>query len=276
MEANASSGSSVFIDLSTSDLLEEFNGSTRNTSQQDTNDPVLKRKLKCLDCNRYTTSDEGKMTRHIRKVHRGENPYQCYMCDYSTYNNCLFDEHVRIHKGIKPFKCAFCPHRNVSKKNLKRHEKIHRPDNPLKCANCDHIARNKRSFDCHAKKCPPDKVDASHTCSWCDKQFEDENALVSHKSHLRTCNMPLKDSSKRCAYTTCSYRAMNQHEEQEHGKPKRTYKARVSRYMFKCSLCEWSSNRKTKILLHLVHHPNQLLDENFIDLSVLRKHGIME
>ncbi|KAH9627721.1 hypothetical protein HF086_017264 [Spodoptera exigua] len=52
------------------------------------------RRIHCPECDRYTAETEEKMLRHIRKKHRGENPFQCYMCDYSTYNKILFEEHV--------------------------------------------------------------------------------------------------------------------------------------------------------------------------------------
>ncbi|XP_045783121.1 RE1-silencing transcription factor-like isoform X2 [Maniola jurtina] len=233
---------------------------------------VPQERLKCPECVRFTAIDAEKLAQHIRKVHRGENPFPCFMCDYSTYNKTLFEEHVRIHKGIKPFKCSFCPHRNVSKKNLKRHEKIHRPDNPLKCPHCDFIARNQVGYNSHTKKYHLTYYQGL-SCNWCNKKFPDENALVLHTTHVRTCKM-LNDEndsdSEMCGFTVCSSYQMKLHKQTKHG-----VDLKLRKDFWKCGLCEWSCYQKPRILLHLIHHPNQTVDEKVIDVSILRKYGIM-
>ncbi|KPJ20231.1 Transcriptional repressor CTCFL [Papilio machaon] len=62
---------------------------------------VQSRRFRCPECNRYTAETEEKIQRHIKKVHRGENPFQCCMCEYSTYNSSVFEEHLRVHQGGK-------------------------------------------------------------------------------------------------------------------------------------------------------------------------------
>ncbi|XP_069364528.1 transcriptional repressor CTCF-like [Maniola hyperantus] len=234
------------------------------------NSPAPER-LKCPECTRYTAVDEEHMARHIRKAHRGENPFQCFMCDYSTYNKTVFEEHVRIHKGIKPYQCSYCPHRNVSKKNLKRHERIHRPDNPLKCPHCDYIGKNQICFNSHTKKYHP-KYYHELKCKWCAKKFPDEKTLLAHKSHVSTCKMLVDENntdSEICGFTICSSYKMKYHKQNEHGVDPKLRKD------WKCALCDWSCHQKSRILLHLIHHPNQMVDENDIDVSILRKYGIM-
>lgn len=221
------------------------------------------RRLKCPECNRYSAENEEQLTRHIRKVHWGENPFQCSMCEYSTSNKVLFEEHVRIHQGIKPYKCSYCPHTNVSKKNLKKHELIHRPDNPLKCPNCSYIAKHRRGLACHKKKCSAsDKL----KCKKCSKVFPDEDSLLSHSKVLKKCDQ--------CSFKVCTKSLLSEHKVLEHGKQDRRYK-KSKLDIFKCIICKWSSNSKPRILLHLIHHPNQEVDEDVIDISVLRNHGIM-
>ncbi|CAG4952657.1 unnamed protein product [Parnassius apollo] len=236
-----------------------------------TEDPYLriqKRRIRCPECYRYTAENEEKMQRHIRKVHRGENPFQCSMCDYSTYNKSMFEEHVRIHQGIKPFKCSKCPYRSVSKKNTKKHELIHRPNNPLKCTHCDFIARHSRSFLCHIKKhAIEEKLDDSEAmikCLKCDQSYK-RSAFKEHQKANEDC--------KRCSFTSCSKALLSRHMTKMHGEERRK---RLQEATFTCAICEWSSRNRPRILLHLIHHPDQYIDENVIDVTVLKKHGIIK
>ncbi|XP_063631155.1 zinc finger protein 648-like [Cydia splendana] len=219
------------------------------------------RRIRCPECQRYTAENEEKMLRHIKKVHKGENPFQCYMCDYSTYNKSLFEEHVRIHQGIKPFKCSQCDYKSASKKNLKKHELIHRPNNPLKCKQCDFIGRHSKALKRHEE---------THTdADWlkfdsCKFQFQD---LVAFKKHERTHKFKCKD----CDFKSCSRPFLKRHMVKEHG----VADDNVKWGSFNCQICGWTSSAMAKILLHLIHHPKQEVDESVIDISILRKHGIM-
>ncbi|KAM3955059.1 uncharacterized protein ACR2FA_011069 isoform 2-T2 [Aphomia sociella] len=247
---------------------------------------IQTKRVKCPECNRFTTENEEKMLRHIRKVHRGENPFQCYMCDYSTYNKALFEEHVRIHQGIKPFKCSFCPYKSASKKNTKKHELRHRPDNPLKCSKCSFIARHTRSLVSHrtkmnhGTKCADcgyvaidDKELATHAdlhknnklfiCNKCDAKYHNIKTFQAHKLSRKKC--------EECDVYVCTKPLLKRHMLTEH-------KLRIDEdkeYLFVCKICKWGGNSKARILLHLIHHPKQTVDEKVVDIGVLKKLGIM-
>ncbi|RVE47208.1 hypothetical protein evm_008176 [Chilo suppressalis] len=236
----------------------------------------------------YFTSIEDRLIRHIRKVHKGENPFQCTMCDYSTYNKAIFEEHVRIHQGIKPFKCRYCTYRSASKKNAKKHELIHRPDNPLKCAQCDFIARHERSLQVHMQthtgsiQCPQcdykadnaqslrmhrtrehtRKQEPKYKCDRCDTKFVELRNLNIHKRKGRLC--------VECDTILCSKLDYNSHMVLVH------QKSTEGDDLFVCAVCLWSSTNKVRILLHLIHHPNQKVDENLVDITILRNYGIMQ
>ncbi|CAK1554248.1 unnamed protein product [Leptosia nina] len=216
-------------------------------------------KFVCSECERYSAETEEQLTRHILKVHRGENPFQCFMCDYTTSNKGNFEEHVRRHEGKKPFKCAYCPHRNVSKKNLKKHELIHRPDNPLKCPHCDHIAKHKRGFTFHAKKFHSTQ-DGILTCVKCDTKFEDQASLTDHVNCQVTCD--------KCDFSACNTLILDEHSRSHDRK-----KVKRKKNEWTCAICGWQSSKHPKILLHLIHHPNQ--EVQGIDISILQRHGIM-
>ncbi|XP_048002529.1 zinc finger protein 64-like isoform X2 [Leguminivora glycinivorella] len=219
------------------------------------------RRIRCPECQRYTAENEEKMLRHIKKVHKGENPFQCYMCDYSTYNKSLFEEHVRIHQGIKPFECSQCDYKSASKKNLKKHELIHRPNNPLKCQKCDFIARHSKALKRHEETHTDGDWLKFDTCKF---QFQN---MAAFKKHERTHKFKCKD----CEFKTCSRPFLKRHMVKEHGVTDES----VKWGNFCCQICGWTSSSVVKILLHLIHHPRQEVDESVIDISILKKHGIM-
>ncbi|KAG7306563.1 hypothetical protein JYU34_007931 [Plutella xylostella] len=216
--------------------------------------------FKCPECPRFAAETDEKLQRHIKKIHRGVNPFSCYMCDYSTSNKTMFEEHVRIHQGIKPFKCSYCSHRSASKKNMKKHELIHRPDNPLRCQNCGFIAQNPSSLKSHEKKC------SNNECNKCDFKSEDADEM---KRHMRAHKGLKIYKCKMCSYKTKS--SVNY---KVHSKACKT-KVKDVNIKFTCAVCQWQSKQDVKILLHLIHHPEQEVDESVVDVSVLRKHGIM-
>lgn len=221
---------------------------------------IQPRRIRCTECPKYTAENEEKMLRHVKKVHRGENPFQCYMCDYSTYNKSLFEEHVRIHQGIKPFKCSHCPYRSASKKNTKKHELIHRPDNPHKCQHCGFIARHLRSLQCHLNTVHSSMDEKDLTqCPHCKKKVEDYG---SHEKNRQQCS--------ECAKLFCNKNLLRKHMLGKHGDKNKTSKAD-----FVCAICKWSSNVRPRILLHLIHHPNQPVDDSVVDVNILKLCGIM-
>lgn len=48
-----------------------------------------------------------------------------------------------------------------------------------------------------------------------------------------------------------------------------------SKKEFQCKVCSWTSVHKARVLLHLIHHPDQEVDESQFDVSVLKRFGIM-
>ncbi|KAJ0184211.1 hypothetical protein K1T71_000634 [Dendrolimus kikuchii] len=216
-------------------------------------------RYRCKQCTRYTSYCVEKMKRHIRKVHEGLNPYKCSLCEYSTYNSVLFQEHVWIHEGVKPYECAFCKYRSVSKKNLKKHELIHRPNYPLRCKKCKYIARHNRALKCHMQETHGTQDNEKEANA--KKKQEDGEKIVC----LKRCTM--------CEKVLCKSE-LNQHM-LGHGVAMIKSGRKVKKYVFTCQICKWMGSSKPKILLHLIHHPNQDLNECKVDLSVLRECGIL-
>ncbi|XP_026747899.1 zinc finger protein 525-like [Trichoplusia ni] len=274
--AEANQTNPVFIDVASGsnqypiNVVSEANNEVQeikvDKDVDSTSDPYLNiqsRRIRCPECSRFSAETEEKMLRHIRKIHRGENPFQCCMCEYSTYNKILFEEHVRIHQGIKPYKCSHCPYRSVSKKNTKKHEQIHRSDNPHKCEHCGFIARHLRALNHHLLTHGQKNA---YKCLKCKESFASQSLLETHRNIKKRC--------PECSELLC-YKLYKSHRQEVHGVAIKKKKTAPKETKFVCAICKWEGIHKPRILLHLIHHPNQEVDETVVDTQILRKLGIM-
>ena len=72
-------------------------------------------------CN-YTTRFSDHFFVH-RRIHTGEKPYECKVCDKRFSQSCNLTNHQRIHTGEKPFACKVCDKRFTAFSSLKYHQK---------------------------------------------------------------------------------------------------------------------------------------------------------
>ena len=59
------------------------------------------------------------------KMHCGEKPKECNMCDYASSDAGSLRKHLKTHSGEKTNKCNQCDYASIQAGHLKTHLKTH-------------------------------------------------------------------------------------------------------------------------------------------------------
>ena len=122
-------------------------------------------------------TDSYELQRHMHKVHTGDTPYKCELCDrtFSQYNNLR--RHLRVHNG-NSFKCHICGRTFNESFYLEMHLGSHTGERTYRCGVCNITFKDNSELQRHVQT---HNAADLHTCDVCGKSFSKACVLRQHK-----------------------------------------------------------------------------------------------
>uniref|UniRef100_A0AAZ3R4F7 C2H2-type domain-containing protein n=1 Tax=Oncorhynchus tshawytscha TaxID=74940 RepID=A0AAZ3R4F7_ONCTS len=135
------------------------------------------------------------------RVHSGEYPYQCSVCQAKFNKANSLTIHSRKHTGEKPFLCWQCGKSYKDRGNLSMHMGTHSEERPFSCSQCDMTYRTKIQLNTHIEQV---HEGVRYTCAVCGKQFLKAVSLIRHElTHTGERPWP-------CSYCTKTFITANE------------------------------------------------------------------
>ena len=90
----------------------------------------------------------------------------------------LLTIHNRVHTGEKPYGCSICDGRFATKAHLKRHQATHNDERKFKCLVCpdNRSFKRKDGLTNHMKY----HYEPTYSCTKCGKKFHTSSSLNTH------------------------------------------------------------------------------------------------
>ncbi|XP_053408885.1 zinc finger protein 665-like isoform X2 [Mercenaria mercenaria] len=133
--------------------------------------------FKCTRCD-YVSKWPGNMRDHVR-IHTGERPFACLVCNKSFANQSGLQKHVVVHSDERPHSCDICGFAFKLKRQLVKHYRRHLTPGSILCPICGKHYYSNSELQHHM---PTHTGERKFMCDICSKTFTSISSLGRHKS----------------------------------------------------------------------------------------------
>ncbi|XP_068084083.1 gastrula zinc finger protein XlCGF57.1-like [Anabrus simplex] len=226
---------------------------------------TVHKKFKCPEW-KFKSLTKQQLESHLR-VHSGERPFACTVCDSKFKQRGDLRRHIQSHLGVRNFQCAVCEKLFRRKSYLEVHMRIHIGERSFVCLVCRRTFTRKHHLKSHMRVHPGMIISDGRPesgCSVCRKIFHSKRELVTH----------MGDHSKEWPFacSICHNRFVRKGELRSH------LRFHSENYFYRCSLCDGVFGTKIKLISHLRSHSEErpfrcsVCESTFARKGDLRRH----